>query len=758
MPSGTPPPAPATSLIGRDAEVERVRDLLARPGLVTLTGPPGVGKSRLALAVCAEGAPSPAVWVDLAPFQDPVQARAEVTRTIGAAARSGRELLVVLDNCEHLLDLDPERDLAAVVGDLVSSNPGLRVLATSRERLRLSAEREYPVPPLSLPSDADVDDLESLRRNPAVAMLLDRSPAGVRLTPGTARALADVCLRLDGLPLALELAAARLRVFTPSELAFRLERRMALLTSSPRDTPVRHRDLRTAIAWSHDLLPEHERAVFRRLSVFPGEWTLESADAVCGEPDLLGMVESLLDKNLVRRSGADLGGEARFTMLMSLREYAGERLDEEGDGPEVRDRHAAWFAGRAREWEATLGTQSETATWPPLGASGADLRAALEHSLVTEADLDVVVWLAVALCWRSYHRGVLVDAPVPLAALTRLVDRPELGGETRVAGRLAAGVVAYGLGEHGAAERDLARVARDAGPDDRRGVLACAFLGHVARERGDLAGAAMRYTAARAAYEQWGNIRGQAWAGHDLALLALERDATEEAESLLRESLRLFQSLDYEWAIAVCSSLLACVLVRTGESHDVDEAAGLLRRALTLHDRVGDRRGIAQSLEVLAEVALARGAAATAARLAGAAALRRDLVDAAPTEVESRRLARLDARLQRHLGRVAADHERHAGRTMPADAVLELAGRVTTVAPPEASSAVELTSRQLEVAALVAAGRTNRQIGKELGISEKTIEIHVHNIMSRLEVPSRAAVAAWAAARGLQPSTYPSTP
>lgn len=758
MPSGTPPPAPATSLIGRNAEVERVRELLLHAGLVTLTGPPGVGKSRLALAVCHEAAPPAAVWVDLAPLQDPVEARAEVVRTVGAASNPGDELLVVLDNCEHLLDLDPERDLAVTVGDLVARVPGLRVLATSRERLRLSAEREFPVPPLPLPSAVDVDDLEALGRNPAVAMLLDRSPAAVRLTPGTARALADICLRLDGLPLALELAAARLRVFTPSELSFRLERRMALLTSSPRDTPVRHRDLRTAIAWSHDLLPERERTVFRRLSVFPGEWTLESAEAVCVEPDLLGVVESLLDKNLVRRSGADLGGEARFTMLMSLREYAGERLDEDGDGPDTRDRHATWFASRAREWEATLGTQSETATWPPLGASGADLRAALEHSLVAENDLDVVAWLAVALCWRSYHRGVLVDAPVPLAALARLVDRPELGAEARAAGRLAAGVVAYGLGDHEPAERDLAVVTREAGPDDRRGVLARAFLGHVARERGDLTAAAESYTSARAAYERWGNTRGQAWAGHDLALLALERDATDEAESLLRESLRLFQLLDYEWATAVCSSLLACVLVRSGEPHDVDEAAGLLRQALALHGRVGDRRGIAQSLEVLAEVALARGAAATAARLAGAAAHRRDQVDAPPTEVESRRLAKLDDRLQRSLGRAAADHERHAGRTMPADAGLELAGRVTAVATPEASGAVELTSRQLEVAALVAAGRTNRQIARALGLSEKTIEIHVHNLMSRLDVPSRAGVAAWAAARGLHPSTHSSTP
>ena len=196
------------------------------------------------------------------------------------------------------------------------------------------------------------------------------------------------------------------------------------------------------------------------------------------------------------------------------------------------------------------------------------------------------------------------------------------------------------------------------------------------------------------------------------------------------------------------------MLVRNGVPAEIDEAAALLGRALTLHDRVGDRRGVAQSLEVLAEVALARGSAATAGRLAGAAAFRRDQVDVAPTEGESRRLADIDARLQRTLGAAAADHERHAGRTMPAAAVLELAGRMTAVATTD-TAPVELTARQVEVAALVAAGLTNRQIGKELGISEKTTEIHVHNLMTRLDVPSRAGIAAWVSARGLAPQPDP---
>jgi predicted ATPase/DNA-binding CsgD family transcriptional regulator len=738
--------------------VARVHELLDTARLVTLTGPPGVGKTRLALEVCGSlGDRREAVWVDLSSWRDPVQARSELSTVVATGPGAGRDILLVLDNCEHLLDPDPGRDLAGIVGDLLRSEPDLQVLATSRERLRLTAERELPLPPLSMPSDEDVGDLDALRRNPAVAMLLDRSPAAVRLTPGSARALADVCIGLDGLPLALELAAARLRVYTPSELAFRLERRMALLTSSPRDAPARHRDLRTAIAWSHDLLPERERSAFRRLSVFPGEWTLDGAEAVCEEPDLLGLVDSLLDKNLVHRAGT--GEVARFTMLMSIREYAAEQLEEQGDGSTARERHATWFATRARDWEGAVGTEAETSTLPLLGQFRADLRAALAHSAAGD-EVERTVWLASAVSWHCYTRGVLTEAVTPLAVLTEAVATAEIGPDARAAGRLAAGVVSYGLGDHESAERLLESVASGATADevrgDRRPVVARAFLGHLARERGDLDRAARLYLEARRAYERLGYTRGTAWAGHDLALLALERGDDAAAEDLLRESMRLFESIDYDWAIAVCAGLLASVTVRRQDPHDVDEAAALLGRALTLHDLVGDRRGVAQSLEALSEVALARGSAATAARLLGAAAFRRDQVEAVPTEAESRRLTDLGARLQRSLGAAAHDHERHAGRTMPAASVLELAGRLTAVGTEEAAGVVELTSRQLEVAALVAAGRTNRQIGKELGISEKTIEIHVHNLMTRLEVPSRAGVAAWAAARGLEP--HPSTP
>jgi non-specific serine/threonine protein kinase len=750
MSSGTSTPAPAAPLIGRASEVEDVLGLLGRARIVTLTGPPGVGKTRLAQAVCAERDDLAVVWVDLAPLRDPSRVHTELVRALAPGEGGDGDRLLVLDNCEHLLDTDP--DLGSEVVELLASSPRLQVLATSRERLRLAAEREYAVPPLPMPSADDAADPARLRHNPAVRLLLDRAPAAVTLTPNTARALAEICIDLDGLPLAIELAAARLRVFTPSELAFRLGRRMSVLTSGPRDSPARHRDLRAAIAWSHDLLSERDRAAFRRLSVFPGEWDLESAEAVCGVPDFVDVLESLIDKSLVRRAGADLDGPARFTMLMSLREYAAEQLDEQDEARETGDRHALWFARRSREWEATVGTTAETDTWPELAIFRADLDVALSHARATDQG-ELVVWLATALAWFGYTRGVLAEAQLPLAELSAAADDDLVDPDARPAGRLAAGVTAYGLGRFELAEELLAPFSTVEGvveeaPEERRGAVARAFLGHLARERGDLAEAAALYTATRAAHVRLGNVRGTAWAGHDLALLALAEGRTDEAEELLSESLELFDSIGYDWAAAVCACLLASAVVGRAGAADVDRAATLLARALRLHDASGDRRGIAQCLEVVAEVALARGAAATAARLVGAADAGRRRAASLATELELRRLVDLGRRLDSTLGRAAAERERHAGRTMPPSAVLELAGRMVEGATAGAT-VVELTARQLEVAALVAEGHTNRQIGKLLGISEKTTEVHVHNLMTRLETPSRAGVAAWAAARGL---------
>ncbi len=730
-------PVAPSRLVGRSSELADVRALLGSSRLVTLTGPPGVGKTRLALAVVEDD--QDVAWVELAPVTDPAAVVGEIGRALGVRAVSSvaqlavaadRPHLVVLDNCEHLAGL------AAVLAEVLAASPRLRVLATSRERLRLATEREYAVPPLPMPAADEVDDPALLRDNPAVRLLLERAPGGVRLSPATARALAEICIGLDGLPLAIELAAARLRVFTPSELAFRLERRMAVLTTNVLDAPPRHRDLRTAIDWSYGLLAEREQAVFRRLSVLVGAFTIADAAAVAAEPDVTEAVESLLDKSLLRRE-ADDGAEARFALLVSLREFAAEQLAEAGEEEATRDRHAHWFALRSAGWEATFGSAAETAAQDEAPRVRGDLRAALGWARA-HMDSDDALWLATMVGWDGYFSGLLVDALVVQEVLDEC--DPEASGEARGAATVAAGVVAFGRGDPDRAALLLAEV--DADGDPRRAAMAGAFLGHVARGRGHYAEAAHRYRAAREAAVAAGNERGRAWADHDLALLALDEGRDGDAVPLLSEALQLFDELDYPWGEAVCGQLLGTVEVRRGEH---DAAARLLGSSLHLHRELGDRRGIAQCLEALAEVALARGAAATASRLLGAATRQREVVASPPTEGELRVLDELGRRMDLALGAVAADRERHAGRTMGADAVFELADRLT--AEPEVAAAQVLTARQAEVADLIAEGLTNRQIGRRLGISEKTVELHVSAVLARLGLPSRAAVAAWSAGR-----------
>src|SRR5580658_5846622 len=390
-------PSPADLFVGREGELEAVSRMLADPHtrLVTLTGPPGIGKTRLAVACAsahAERSGCAPVFVDLAPIRDPALVMVELAQALGVEPRGGTDLagqvaaalgheerLVVLDNCEHLLGAAPD------VGRVLTACPRLRVLATSRERLRLSAEQEFPVPPLAMPAPADAADLSGLAANPSVALLLDRARRtnpGFDLTPANALLLARACVRLEGLPLAIELAAARLKVLTPGELVFRLGSRMEVLASSTRDVPARQRALRSAIAWSYDLLDSGERALFRRLSVFAGGWTLADAGGVCAVDggDALAMVESLLDKSLIRRLPGD-EQTAEFSMLESLREYAAEELTASAEAEETRARHADHYAGLAEQFEASLGLPEERTWILRVGRHHADLRAALDYCL-----------------------------------------------------------------------------------------------------------------------------------------------------------------------------------------------------------------------------------------------------------------------------------------------------------------------------------------------------------------------------------------
>ncbi len=759
----------ASALIGREAELAHLQRALAAPEtrLLTLTGPPGVGKTRLALAAARAAAPRFAngvVLVDLAPVRDPDLVMVEVARALGLREASGgsvagrvahaladKELLLVVDNCEQVVAAGP------ALATPLRTCPGLRLLVTSRERLHLGAEREIPVPPLALPAPTDTTDPARLASVPAVAMLVSRVRSvepDFAVTAANAAAVTEICRRLDGLPLALELAAARAKLFTPAELATRLRQRMTVLTRNARDAPVRHRSLRTALEWSHDLLEPDERAVFRRLSVFVGPWTLEAARRVCGEPeiDILETVGSLVDKSLLRRPSHQ-GDVGEFVVLESLREYAAELLADHEDRERTRDRHAAYFAATARSLEAGIGQAAEAEWWTGTRASAeANLQEALDHSLDT-GDTGAALPLAAALGWHAYFRGHLGDGRAQLdRALAAAGAGPQRPPADGLAGALViAGVLAWTVGDLERAPELLRRGLEisEAAGDRRRTAVASSFLGHIARAVGRYDEAGALHERAAELYRLMPSRPGYAWTRYDLGLLARRRADLDVAARCLRDGLTLFREIDYGWAIGRCAWALAAVCLRRSEA---DQAGALLAEALDRHEEVGDGRGLAQCLESAAALAGARGAPDVAARLLGAAAEQRRRLAAPLPDDDRDDHDTVALAVRTALGPLQTDRSWDAGRSMAVPGAVALARSVVDAPAPGGRSprtppSSPLTGREHQVADLVAAGRTNRQIGRALGIAEKTVEVHVHHVIAKLGAQSRAEVAAWVASR-----------
>ena len=521
------PPVPGR-LVGRGPELESLCARLADPDvrLVTLTGPPGVGKTRLATAAAAavaeEFADAPA-FVDLTTIRDPGDVAGEVADALGAGARGvdqvpvvlgDRRLLLVLDNFEHVLPA------ATGLGDLLAACPGLTVLVTSRERLRLRLEREVPVPPLSLPDTADGADPERLAASPAVALLVERVQAfdpSFAVTAANGPVLAEICVRLDGLPLALELAAPRLRMFTAAELTVRLRNRLRVLTSDARDAPDRHRTLHAALAWSHGLLTDEERAVFRRLSVFVGGWTVDAAREVTAAEDADAVIASLTDKSLIRRETGS-GEVARFGMLESLREFAADLLERAGETAATADRHAAWFRALGDRADDDVGTVDERSTIEDLGTDVGNVRAALRHAETT-GRLDLALPLATAIGWYSYTRGQLGSGQAVLdEAVGRVIAAGEPPGDALAGALLISGVIALGRGDLDRADERLHRsleISHGVGAQHRTAV-ATAFLGHLARVRGRTTEAVEHHERAGRLHGELADVFGVAWSRYDL--------------------------------------------------------------------------------------------------------------------------------------------------------------------------------------------------------------------------------------------------
>ncbi|HET8631997.1 MAG TPA: tetratricopeptide repeat protein [Thermomicrobiales bacterium] len=589
-------PVPPTPLLGREGALAAVAVLLYADGarLVTLTGPGGVGKTRLGLATARQLTPAfrDGAWlVELAPLADPALVAAAIAGALGVMEAGGRSpvaglvahlrhkhLLLVLDNCEHLLAG------LGLVAELLAACPGLAVLATSRAPLGLAGEREYPVPPLALPDPRASPAAADLGGYAAVALFLARAQAvapDAVATDADLPAVAAICARLDGLPLAIELAAARARLLPPRALLARLEHRLPLLTGGPRDAPARQRTLRDTLAWSHALLTESERALFRRLAVFAGGWTLDAAAAVCAadeaEPlDALDGLDALARASLLRRVG-DGAGEPRFTMLETIREYAGERLDESGEAGAVRARHAAYYLALAERAEPHLWGGPEQRAWVErLEAEHDNGRAALAWAAERgEAELELRLVAALGWFWFTH------------------------GHATEGRGRL---------------ERALA--AAPAGPALLR-ARALAHLGLIASQQGDHLGAAAALEASLALFRDFGDDRWAAWTLCNLGHVVLDLGDRERGVALLEESLALSQGHGGAWHLVrgLPLVILGWELVGRGDAAGAARGVALLEEALALRHTSADHETAGIALVGLGWAAHYAGDAARAVAL-----------------------------------------------------------------------------------------------------------------------------------------------
>jgi predicted ATPase/transcriptional regulator with XRE-family HTH domain len=624
-------PAPLTQLIGRSQDLAAVRNALMRGEvrLLTLVGPPGMGKISLSIAVAREVQAAfrdGASFVALAPISEPALVLATIAQTLGITETVGRplidqltaalqtkRLLLVLDNFEHLLDAAP------LVVELLEACPGLKALVTSRAALHVRGERLYAVPPLLLPDLTQLPATGALARTPAVALFMERAQAVLphfTLTAQNAEAVAAICVRLDGLPLAIELAAARIRILPPEALLARLEQRLVVLTDGARDLPSRHQTLRAAIGWSYELLDAGEQKLFRRLGVFVGGCTLEAARAVCDtaddrEIDVLEGMTALLDKSLLQREeGTD--GRSRFTLLETIREYALERLVASGEEAPLRQRHALYYLTLAERAEPLLQGAEQLAWVHQLEAEYDNLRAVLAWSQVAANNAGVGLRLAAAL-WLFWWQfgGHLSEGR---EQLTRMLAHAEATAPTAAHARAL-----FGVGLLAGAQGDFALARARLTESDTfsrtigylQGVAYARFgLGQVAWLQGEYATARTLHAESLTLFRELGERWPIALSLFFLASAELYLDAYERAVPLLEESLQLFRELgDQLW--------YGHVLLERGYAArlqgDNARAAASYAKSLDLFQDLGNMWGIAAVQLSLGYLALAQGDAPQAA-------------------------------------------------------------------------------------------------------------------------------------------------
>ena len=823
---GATVPTPVTSLLGREAEVAGLADLLlGEARLVTLTGPGGVGKTRVATAVAQRLVTTttlPVGFVSLAPIAsaDPDLIAGAIALGLGLrlgpdqaparallAALDSRPRVLVLDNFEHLLPVAP------LVSQLLAASPTLRVLTTSRGRLHLSGERVVPVAPLPIPAPELTADLAA---SPAVQLFAERAAAadpGFALDAGNLKAVAEICRRLDGLPLAIESAAARIALLSPVALLARLDPLLPVLTDGPRDLPARLRTMHDAITWSYDLATPDSQRLLHRLAVFAGGFPLAAAERLPGAnpqapgappvsadvprraaPPLLDLIAELVDGGLLQRqAGAD--DEPRFWLLQTIREFGLDRLRDANEEGPARTDHAAWYLALV---EATP-AESEQARQERFEVEHDNLRAALDWT-IGRGEAETALRLAAGLRRFWTDRGHWTEGR---SWLERAIALPGAeAGQARAAALAGLGAIAGDQGDFADAARHLeASLALCQSLGDAVGTArALRGLGIIASNQSDFAAAAAQFEQALAAFRAADEQTGVARCLNDLGLIASRQGKQDRAIAYEEEALRVARDVGDDQFVCLVLGNLGGAYYDRG---DYDRGSAITEEALALSQRLGDSFGIAVNLYNLGNYLLKRGESAPASerfrqalavcqelgerhlasrvldryasvlvvlgeprlavRLFGAAAAARTAIGDQLFAEEAANIDEHRQAAQRHLGEPAAAAAWAAGQAMSLEQAIaevltrppETAPAISATAPatapggPRATAEGRLSPRETEVLRLVADGQSDIEIAAALYISRPTASRHVANILAKLAVPSRAAAAALAVREGL---------